>query len=368
MGLSCRSSIFAWNKFTDPKSVFMKPIQTALSSYGMSGQVFHGPLLQTHPGFRIVSVYERTRNRSEKKHPEARIARRYDDLLNDPQIELIIVNTPDHLHYEMALQALEKGKHVVIEKPMTLRLQEADQLIEKAHSKGLILSVFQNRRWDGDFLTVKEVIESHSLGRLVSFESHFDRFRNYIQDSWKEQDSLGTGTLYNLGSHMIDQALQLFGMPRSLYAVVRGLRTGSQVDDSFDLFLNYPDIKCFVRGSYLVKETGPRYILHGTRGSFIKYGLDPQEEALKSGITPGTKKWGEDNPDLYGILNAESDGGEKREVYPTRPGNYMDYYDNIYEAVRAGSSLEVKPEEARDVVKIIEAAYTSSSEDRVVSL
>jgi len=346
----------------------MKPIQTALASYGMSGQVFHGPLLQTHPGYRIAAVYERTRNRSEKKHPEARIARRYDDLLNDPQIELIIVNTPDHLHYKMALQALEKGKHVVIEKPMTLRLQEAELLIEKARSNGLILSVFQNRRWDGDFLTVKEVIESHLLGRLVSFESHFDRFRNYIQDSWKEQDSLGTGTLYNLGSHMIDQALQLFGMPRSLYAVVRGLRTDSQVDDSFDLFLNYPDTKCFVRGSYLIKEAGPRYILHGTRGSFVKYGLDPQEEALKSGITPGTKNWGEDDPVLYGILNVELDSGDKRDVYPTLPGNYMAYYENIYEVLRSGSSLEVKPEEARDVVKIIEAAYKSSSEDRVVSL
>ncbi len=344
----------------------MKQVKTAIASYGMSGIVFHGPLLEKHPGFKIVKILERKKFNSEGKHPGAQLVRTYADILEDPETELVVVNTPDYLHFEMAKAALTAGKHVVVEKPFTLRSSEAGEIIRIAKEKGLMVSVFQNRRWDGDFLTVKKVISEGSLGRLVSFESHFDRFRNYIQDSWKEEKSLGAGTLYNLGSHMIDQALQLFGMPQYLFADVRGQRTNSSVDDSFDIFMHYPGVKCLVRGSYLVKEEGPRYILHGTEGSFVKSGLDPQEEALKKGVVPGSKGWGEDNPAFHGILNTGIGGQEIRETYPTLPGSYLSYYDNIYEHLVNGSALSVKPEESRDVIRIIEAAYLSAEKGDVV--
>mgnify|MGYP006303012679 CR=1 FL=1 len=268
----------------------------------------------------------------------------------------------------MAMQALEAGKHVVVEKPFTQTVGQANELINKAEQKGVVLSVFQNRRWDGDFLTVQKVIRERSLGQLVSFESHFDRFRNFVQASWKEEDSLGAGTLYNLGSHMIDQALMLFGKPESLFAVIRALRPGSRVDDSFDIFLNYPGVKCFIRGSYLVKEEGPRYILHGVQGSFLKFGIDPQEEALKAGQLPVSKDWGKDTPERYGILHTEVKEKDRREAFPTLPGNYPAYYDNIYEVIRQDAPLAVTPDQAREVIRIIEAAYRSSRMNRVIQL
>jgi len=345
----------------------MQPVQTAIASYGMSGIVFHGPLLEQHPGFEVKKILERHRHHSEGKHPAATLVRNYREILEDPEIELVIVNTPDYLHHEMAMAALNAGKHIVVEKPFTLRSADAEEIIQLAEEKDRMVSVFQNRRWDGDFLTVRKVIEEGKLGRLVSFESHFDRFRNYIQESWKEEKSLGAGTLYNLGSHMIDQALQLFGKPDYIFADVRAQRTDSKVDDSFDITMHYDDVKCLVRGSYLVKEPGPRYILHGTHGSFLKHGLDPQEQALKEGNAPGGKSWGEDDPGLYGLLHSEISGDDKIENVPTLPGNYMAYYNNIHDHLRNGEPLAVTPSEALDVIRVIEAAYESAEKGITVS-
>ncbi len=344
----------------------MEPINTAIASYGMSGIVFHGPLLETHSGFRICKILERHKHDSADRHPGALLVRGYDEILKDPEIELVIVNTPDYLHFGMAMEALDAGKHIVVEKPFALKSEEAEKIIALGREKGLMVSVFQNRRWDGDFLTVKKVIEDGSLGRLVSFESHFDRFRNYVQESWKEEKRLGAGTLYNLGSHMIDQALHLFGMPDYLYADVRAQRTGSEVDDSFDIFMHYPQVKCLVRGSYLVKEPGPRYTLHGTHGSFLKYGLDPQEQALKDGEIPGTGNWGAEDQSAFGYLRSEFSGKAQKQQIPTIPGNYLVYYDNIYDHLRNDAPLLVLPEEARDVIRIIEAAYESAEKGESV--
>lgn len=344
----------------------MDKINTAIASYGMSGIVFHGPLLENHEGFSISKILERNLSNSEGRHPGAKIVRKYEDILNDPAIELVIVNTPDYLHYEMALSALNAGKHIVVEKPFTLKSREAAEIIELGLKRGLMVSVFQNRRWDGDFLTVQKVIKEGRLGRLVSFESHFDRFRNYIQESWKEEKRLGAGTLYNLGSHMIDQALCLFGMPEYLFADVRGQRTGSIVDDTFDLFLHYEEVKCLVRGSYLVKEEGPRYILHGTEGSFLKPGIDPQEAMLKAGGIPGSENWGAEDPSFYGTINTGIGGEEVREQIPTIPGNYLAYYDSIYGYLREGGALAVKAEESMSVIRVIEAAYESAAKGQVV--
>jgi len=341
------------------------PIRAAISSYGMSGLVFHGPLLEAHPGFEIRKILERNRNDSAGRHPGAELVRSYQEILKDPGIELVVVNTPDHLHYDMAVQALEAGKHVVVEKPVTLQADQAARLESLARNGNRILSVFQNRRWDGDFLTVIEVIKSGKLGRLVSFESHFDRYRKEIKDSWKDQSN-GTGTLYNLGSHLVDQALVLFGFPQRLYCDVRMLRDGAKTDDSFDLFLHYPGCKCLLRSSYLVREPGPRFILHGTEGSFTVWGTDPQEEALKTGQVPGSTGWGRDIASSRGMIHTTSGMQEMKGDYPIEAGNYLAFYDNIFNAIRKNETLEVTAGQAGSVIRVIEAAYRSGSEGRVI--
>lgn len=347
----------------------MHQIQTALASFGMSGLVFHGPLLTAHKAFKLVSVLERTKGESLKVYPDIQVVRTFEALCKDDNIELIIINTPDHTHYDLAMMALKAGKHIVVEKPFTLSYARAMELAEAADKYNLIISVFQNRRWDGDFLTVRQVIEKGLLGRLVSFESHFDRYRNYIQPgTWKEDAGTGTGTLYNLGAHMLDQALVLFGTPTSLFADVRAMRSGSKVDDSFDVWLQYPDVKVFVRGSYLVREQGPRYALHGTEGSFLKWGIDPQEDELKSGRLPVGDHWGQEPESEWGLLHTTFEGKLIRERYETIAGNYQAYYDNVYAAIRENQSLEVTAEQGALVIRIIEAALQSSLENKVVRL
>lgn len=345
----------------------LQEINAAICSYGMSGRVFHGPLLEAHPGFRVMKVLERTRAESAGLHPDSVIVRSLKEILEDPVIEMVVVNTPDHLHFEMARSAILAGKHVVVEKPFALRSHDADELITLARENELILTVFHNRRWDGDFLTVQEIIASGRLGRLVDFESHFDRYRREIQDSWKDLSN-GTGTLYNLGSHLVDQALVLFGMPDRLFCDSRMLRDDARTDDSYDLFLHYEGFKCLLRSSYLVREPGPRFILHGTEGSYLAWGVDPQEKALQSGEFPGKPGWGEDPGSSRGHIHTGFGGQHLEGPFPTLPGNYMAFYDNVYDAIRHDVPLEVTAEQARDVVRIIEAAYRSSREARVVTL
>jgi predicted dehydrogenase len=345
----------------------MNPINTALCSYGMSGLVFHGPLLEVHPGYKVSTILERTRQQSKGKHPGSLLVRDFQAIIDDPEIELVVVNTPDHLHVDMASRAMEAGKHVVVEKPFTLLTSEADQLIELAEKQNVILSVYHNRRWDGVYLTVKEVIASGKLGRLVDFEVHFDRFRNYIKESWKDQAN-GTGTLYNLGSHLVDQVLNLYGMPDRLFCDTRMLRDGALTDDSYDLLLHYPDFKCMLRSSYLVREPGPSFMLHGTEGSFLAWGTDPQERDLKAGLIPGSEGWGVDPSFSHAKINTDFQGEHVEGDYPLLPGNYLEYYDNIYEAIRNDAPLTVTARQARDVIRIIEAAYESSRKGEVVRL
>jgi predicted dehydrogenase len=281
--------------------------------------------------------------------------RSFEELLEDETIELIIVNTPDKTHFEYALKALEAGKHVVVEKPFTQTAEEGEKLIETAVRQNKILSVFQNRRWDGDFLTVRKIIENGCLGRLVEFESNFMRFRNYIQHgTWKETEGFGKGIVYNLGSHMIDQALTLFGIPEDVWADVDALRTGGETDDYYYIKLIYPNVKVTLKASYLVREEGARYTLHGTEGSFLKPGIDPQEEMLKKGENPLASDWGKESEKYWGILNTNIGSLHYRGKIETLPGNYAAYYDNIYDAIRNNVELIVKPHQSLDVIRVIE--------------
>ncbi len=344
------------------------PIQVALAAYGMSGKVFHAPLISAHPGFNLKKILIRGGGgHTPGKYPEVEVVNNFEDLLQDGAIELVVVNTPEHTHFELAKKALQAGKNVIVEKAFTVTSKEAQELISLAKEKQLLLSVFQNARWHGDFITIQKIIEQKLLGRLVNFEAHYDRYRNVVQPgAWKEENKPGTGSLYNLGSHLIDQALVLFGYPDALQADLQIQRPGGKVIDYFELILYYKRIKVTLKSSYLDREPGPRYILHGSEGSFIKYGADSQEALLKDGGSPLGENYGREPKTLWGKLNTQLGDLHFEGQIETEKGTYMGYYDNIYEVIRAGGSLMVRPEQALQTMEIIEASMKSNKERQVI--
>ncbi|HOX82383.1 MAG TPA: Gfo/Idh/MocA family oxidoreductase [Chryseolinea sp.] len=346
-----------------------KPIQTALLSYGMSGEVFHAPLLAAHSGFKLAKIWQRKSASSQARYPVVEIVKSFEEILADKSIELVVVNTPNETHFEYSRQALMAGKHVVVEKPYTNSVEEGIRLIDLAKKQNVMLSVFQNRRWDGGFMTVREIIQSNVLGKIVELEMHYDRYRNYIAaNTWKEEPSVGSGILYNLGSHMLDQVIQLFGMPNSINAKIGIQRPEGKVPDFYDLRLDFDDLNVIVKSSYLVREAGPQYILHGINGSFLKYGLDPQEEALKEGKIPKGINWGKEPESFWGKLNTQLGALHYEGKVETLAGNYLSYYQNVYEVIREHKDLVVKPEQALQVIQLIEAAIKSNEERRSIDL
>ncbi|MDR2775701.1 MAG: Gfo/Idh/MocA family oxidoreductase [Tannerella sp.] len=346
-------------------------IKTGLASYGMSGQVFHAPFISTHPQFELTAIVERSKNLSVKRYPETCIVRSIDELLTVDCIELVVINTPDATHYEYTKKALEAGKNVIVEKPFTKTTAEGDELISLAKNRGLMLCVYQNRRWDADFLTVKEIIDNNKLGRIVEFESTFARYRNYIQaGNWKEYDG---GMTFNLGSHLIDQCLDLFGMPEAVFADIAVLRDGGAVDDYFVIHplrcRKAPDVRITLKAGYLMCEPAPRFVVHGTNGSYIKYGVDKQEGLLKNGATPDTPDWGMETEDEWGIIHTGTDGGISfKGRYPSMRGNYTEFYESVYRHLRHNTPLPTDAVNILPVIKIIEAAKESSLMGKVVSL
>ncbi len=348
----------------------MQPINTALCSFGMSGLVFHAPFLKINPGFNFYGVWERSKNIAEEKYPDVKTYRSLEEMLQDDAVELVIVNTPNASHFEYASKALEAGKHVIVEKPFTITAMEGNKLIELARKQDKKISVYHNRRFDSDYKTIKKVIEGKLLGELVEVEMHFDRYREELSPKMhKETPGPGSGSLYDLGSHLIDQALQLFGMPEKIFADIQSLRPISRVDDYFELLLYYKNLRVRLKSSYVVREALPGYILHGLKGSFIKPKTDVQEEMLQAGITPGKSDWGTESESEMGLLHTEVNAKVKREYIRSEQGNYNEYYEGIYRAIRHNKPLPVTAEEAVNVIRIIEAAYQSnSSNPNVVNL
>lgn len=347
----------------------IEPIGTAVLSYGMSGEVFHCPLLQAHPGFRLRTIVERARNKSSVRYPSTHISRSVEDALSNPAVELVVVNTPHDTHALYTRLALEAGKHVIVEKPFTTTVEEGMPLIELAQRKGRMLSVFHNRRWDGDFMTVQKVIRSGALGRLVEFESHYDRYRPTIDSAtWKERKGAGVSILYNLGSHIIDQVLCLFGAPQQVTAFTGIQRTGGEVDDFYDIRLHYAGSHVILKSSYLVREEGPRYRVLGEAGTFTKYGIDPQEQALKDGHLPGEPGWGREDSVQWGVISTTVGDLPCRGTVETIAGDYSGYYDTIYRHLREGEPLTVTAHDGLEVIRIIEAAEKSSREGRTIPL
>lgn len=347
----------------------MNPINTALCSFGMSGLVFHSPFLSINPHFNFYAVWERTKNEAQKKFTNVITYRKLDEMLSDELVELVIVNTPNYTHFEYAKKALQAGKHVIVEKPFTVTVKQAQELIDLAKKQNKILSVYQNRRYDSDYKTIKKVLDKKLLGEVVEAEFHFDRYREELSPKQhKEVPGPGTGVLYDLGAHLIDQALQLFGWPSKLFADIRIIRPVSKVDDYFEVLLYYPNLRVRLKASYSVREALPGYIIHGLKGSFIKPKTDVQEALLQAGSIPGGADWGREPETEKGLLHTEIDGVEERKYIDSEQGNYDDYYSGIYEAIRNNKPVPVTAEEGMNVIRIIETAFESSEAQKVIQL
>jgi len=341
-------------------------IGVGLIGFGMAGQVFHAPIITATPGFKLAAIFARSGDRARELYPATRVVRSLDELLSDPAVELIVVATPTPSHFDLAKACLQAGRHVVVDKPFTASSQQAKELIAVAHSANRQLSVYQNRRWDCEFLTAAKLLQSGVLGELLEYESHYDRYRPLLGSSWKDQDLPGCGMVFDLGSHLIDAALTLLGAPLAVTAEVWLQRAHAVVNDAFDLRLHYPRARARLKVSMLNAENGPRMALHGTAGSYVKFGLDVQEEALKRGERPGAPGWGEEPAEAWGVLHSVCDGLEKREPLKSEPGNYLGYYENVRDALRGVSPLAVTAEQGYRTIRTVELALESSRLRRTV--
>jgi predicted dehydrogenase len=335
-------------------------IRTGIIGFGISAKVFHAPFIAGMNEFQLYSVLERTTSVSKTMYPDIRIVRTIDEMLADPLLELVVITTPNETHFPYAKQALEAGKHVILEKPFANNTVEAKRLVDIARNSGKILSVYQNRRYVSDYRTIKQILEKNLLGDLHEFEAHYNRYRiEERPQAWREKPEPGSGILFDLGAHLIDQALSLFGNPQFVTADIRLQRSHAKVDDYFHLWLDYGFLKVILKAGMLVREPGPRYMLHGTKGSFIKYGEDVQEAKLRAGESPAGAGWGHEPASMYGLLHTESDGKIIKETYPSLPGNYGDYYKSIYQSLTQGTPVSEKPEHGFNTIRIIELAFDS---------
>jgi len=343
------------------------PIRVGVVGYGMAAKVMHLPFITTLKEFQLVSILERHRDESKEKYPYARIVRSIDEMAADPGLDLIVITTPNDTHFPYTEKALAAGKHVVLEKPFTNTSKEARKLVELSKKYNRILSVFHNRRYVADFLTMKKILQEKLLGDIVEYEGHFDRYRPELRvNAWREENKAGSGILYDLGSHLIDQALYFFGMPQTITADIRLQRANSQIDDYFELWLDYGVRKIILKSSMLVREPGPRYMINGKLGSFLKYGEDPQEALLKEGAIPNTPAWGEEPEEQWGLLHTSVDGKIIKEKYPSLKGNFGYYYQNLYKTIALGEPLSEKPEHGYNTIRMIEMAMESNQKKATV--
>lgn len=344
-------------------------INVGIIGYGSAARTFHAPIIAALPQLRLKAVVERHGKQSQLDYPGVETLADSDALLQDPAIDLVVITTPNRSHFDLAQQALRANKHVVVEKPFTTTSQEADQLIALAQQQNKIISVNHNRRWDGDFLTVQRLLESQMLGRLVEYESHFVRFRNVPKpNAWREASGPGSGILFDLGSHLLDQTQALFGLPHWITADLSLQRDFAQTDDYFSLVLQYDRLKVTLKAGMLVREPCLRFMLHGTEGSFIKYGYDPQEAALKLGQRPTDTSWGQEPQANWGRLITQIGGLQIDGQIETLAGCYQNYYQNIADTINGRAALIVQPQQARNTIRMIELAQQSSQERRSVAL
>lgn len=348
-----------------------KIINAAIIGFGNSGQTFLAPFIDANPGFDLkkISTSDPVKAAKAKSiYPNTEVVSDAEQIMNDESIELVLVGSPNTSHLSLTKAALLAGKHVVVEKPFTITSADADELIALAKQQNRVLSVHHNRRFDSGHNTVKKIIESNTLGKLVEYEVHYDRFRRELRPSaWREKPLPGSGILYDLGAHLIDGALELFGTPEAVTCMMLTQRPGLEVEDNFEIILNYPGLKVTLKAGMLVKVSGPTYVLYGDHGTFIKYGMDVQEEALKKGLKPNTPDWGIEPEAIWGKLTTEENGTDVTSTIKSEPGRYQDYFQNVYDAIAEEKELIVKPDQARQTIRIIELAFQSNREKRTVA-
>ena len=345
------------------------PIQTALIGFGVAGKFMHAPFLKTlDTRYTVSTVLERHKSDSAGLFPEATIARSMDELLRDDSIELVVITTPNDSHYPYARAALQAGKHVVVDKPFTIRSADALALVELARNNNRILSVYQNRRYVSDFRTAAMLVRSGKLGAIHEYEERYDRYRPEARPgAWREQPEPGSGILYDLGAHLFDHALYLFGLPNTITAEVRLQRPHAHTVDYFDVTLGYRFLRVRLKAGMLVREPGPRFTIHGTDGSFIKYGDDPQEAFLRAGQLPTeVPGWGIETADMHGHLHTLHQGNLVNERLPSLKGNYGWYYEHLYATIREGAPLRERPEHGYNGVRLVELAMESSKRQATI--
>jgi predicted dehydrogenase len=341
-------------------------LNVALIGYGFAGKSFHAPLIATTPGLRLHTVVSSDPDKVRANWPDARVVPDAADANSDPDIGLVVVATPNPLHAPQADAALEAGKAVVIDKPFAITAAEARNLVEKSEARGLVLSVFHNRRWDSDFLTLRRLIGDGRLGEVVQFESHFDRYRPVVRDRWRERPGPGAGAWFDLGPHLLDQALVLFGEPLAIQADIASQRQADMADDYFHVVLRYPRLRAILHASMLTPARGARLIVHGTGGTYTYVPLDPQEGQLKSGLLPTSPRWGRS---AYSPVLTTAVEDERTDItLDPEPGDYGAYYRGVRDAVLHGAPKPVSPREALRVMELLELAARSSVERREIPL
>ena len=343
-------------------------VRVGLIGFGLAGQAFHAPVIRGVPGMELACILERHGAKAKEKYPEVRVARTLDEMLSDKTIKLCVVSTPNDSHFSYTKACLEAGRDVVVDKPFAPTLGEAEQLVRLAAARGRLVTVYQDRRWDGDFQTVKRLLKSGAVGAVAEYEARFDRFRLESKNVWRERaDHPAAGVLWDLGPHLIDQALVLFGEPETIWAAAFCQRQDSKIDDSFDVHMEYSHLRATLRARSIAYAPGPHLLIHGTKGSFVKYGMDPQEEILRSENCPDGPAWGADwgeEPEArWGTLSRV--GGETSKV-KTERGDYRGFYANVRDAMEKGSPLDVTPQQALGTMRGILLAHTSSREGRRV--
>ena len=344
-------------------------VRVGLVGFGMAGQAFHAPVICGVPGMELACILERKGTRASEKYPGVRVARSLDELLTDKAIELCVIATPNDSHFELARACLLAGRDVVVDKPLAPTMRESEELVRLAAQLGRLITVYQDRRWDGDFGTVKKIVHSERLGQIVEYECRYDRFRPEPKaNAWREKASQpAAGVLFDLGPHVLDQILVLFGEPRSITAAAFCERETSQVNDSFDVCMEYPHLRAMGRARIIAYAPGPHFLIHGTKGSFVKYGMDPQEARLRGENCPqGTDwgtDWGKEGEDLWGTLSVV---GEPNVKVATERGDYRGFYANLRDAIEKKAALEVTPEQALRTMRAVILAHKSSREKRAV--
>jgi predicted dehydrogenase len=346
-------------------------VRVGLIGFGLAGQAFHAPVIRGVRGMELACILERSGSKAQQKYPSVRVVRTLEELLADEQIQLCVVATPNDSHFELAQRCLLAGRDVVVDKPFTITMQEAVELVRLAKRQKRLLTVYQDRRWDGNFQTIQKLLASGTLGRITEFEARFDRFRPQTNpNAWREREVPGSGVFLDLGPHLIDQALVLFGSPKTVTASLFCQREAAKVNDSFDVFLEYPFLRVTLRARIIAYAPGPHLLLHGTKGSFIKYGMDPQEEPLRDGRVPDGPDWGptwgEEPETLWGTLTLADGPSRRVQQIKTERGDYRGFYANVRDAIEQGASLAVTPEQALRTMRVLELAQQSSQQGRTL--